>query len=132
MAIRDGYGGKVLAWRRANSIDASIRIEALKGALAKHGTRLLFDSDQLISGAWIDLLIDALLKTSMRVAVGRLSGSGDLSRTNASICTPLTKVQRQRPGSESRWLITTLNILTRPTKSCPLDAANASTTEPMS
>ena len=43
-------------------------VEALKEALAKHGTPEIFNSDQgsqFTSGAWIDVLTDAKIKISM-------------------------------------------------------------------
>ena len=43
-------------------------VEALKEALAKHGTPDIFNSDQgsqFTSGAWIDVLSDAKIKISM-------------------------------------------------------------------
>ena len=49
-------------------MDADFCVEALKEALAKHGTPEIFNSDQgsqFTSGAWIDVLTDAKLKISM-------------------------------------------------------------------
>jgi len=45
VAIMDWYGRKVLAWRLSNSMDADFCVEALKEALAKHGTPGIFNSD---------------------------------------------------------------------------------------
>lgn len=42
VAIMDWYSRKVLAWRLANSMDTAFCIEALKEALAKHGTAEIF------------------------------------------------------------------------------------------
>lgn len=47
-------------------------VEALKEALAKHGTPAIFNSDQgrqFTSGAWIDVLTDAKIKISMPLGV---------------------------------------------------------------
>ena len=71
VAIMDWYSRKVLAWRLSNSMDADFCVEALKEALAKHGTPEIFNSDQgsqFTSGAWIDVLIDAKIKISMPLA----------------------------------------------------------------
>jgi len=64
----DWHSRKVLAWRLSNSMDADFCVEALKEALAKHGTPEIFNTDQgsqFTSGAWIDVLIDAKIKISM-------------------------------------------------------------------
>lgn len=68
VAIMDWYIRKVLAWRLSNSMDGDSSVEALKVALAKHGTPEIFNSDQgsqFTSGAWIDVLIDAKVKISV-------------------------------------------------------------------
>ena len=67
VAIMDWHSRKVLAWRLSNSIDAEFCVEALKEALAKHGTPE-FNTDQdsqFTSGDWIDVLTDAKIKISM-------------------------------------------------------------------
>ena len=49
-------------------MDAEFCVEALKLALAKHGTPEIFNADQgsrFTSGDWIDLLMDAKVKISM-------------------------------------------------------------------
>lgn len=49
-------------------MDADFCVEALKEALAKHGTPEIFNTDQgsqFTSGAWIDVLVDADIKISM-------------------------------------------------------------------
>ena len=59
VAIMDWYSRKVLAWRLSNSMDADFCVEALKEALAKHGTPEIFNTDQgsqFTSGDWIDVL----------------------------------------------------------------------------
>ena len=66
--IMDRYGCKVLAWRPSDTMDAEFCIEALKEALAKHGTPEIFNTDQgsqFTSGAWIEVLTDAKIKISM-------------------------------------------------------------------
>ena len=68
VAIMDWYSRKVLAWRLSNSMDAEFCVEALKNALAKHGTPEIFNTDQgsqFTSGVWIDVLADAKVKISM-------------------------------------------------------------------
>ena len=68
VAIMDWYSRKVLAWRLSNSMDAEFCVEALKDALAKHGTPEIFNTDQgsqFTSGDWIDVLTDAKIKISM-------------------------------------------------------------------
>ncbi len=68
VAIMDWYSRKVLAWRLSNSMDADFCIEALKEALAKHGTPEIFNTDQgsqFTSRDWIDVLRDAKIKISM-------------------------------------------------------------------
>ena len=68
VAIMDWYSRKILAWRLSNSMDAEFCVEALKDALAKHGTPEIFNTDQgsqFTSGVWIDVLADAKVKISM-------------------------------------------------------------------
>ena len=68
VAIMEWYGHKVLAWRLFNTMDAELCIEALKEALAKHGTPEIFNTDQgsqFTSGDWIEVLTDAKIKISM-------------------------------------------------------------------
>ena len=68
VAIIDWYSRKVLAWRLSNTMDAVFCIEALKEALAKHGTPEIFNTDQgsqFTSGDWIEVLSDAKIKISM-------------------------------------------------------------------
>lgn len=54
LAIMDWHSRNLLAWRLSNSMDADFCIEALKEALAKHGTPEIFNSDQpsLKTTAW--------------------------------------------------------------------------------
>ncbi len=75
------HSRKVLAWRRSNTMDAEFCIEALKEALAKHGTPEIFNTpsrallgntlpgsgsgSQFTSGDWIEVLSDAKIKISM-------------------------------------------------------------------
>ena len=68
VAIMDWYSRKILAWRLSNTMDVDFCIEALKEALAKHGTPEIFNTDQgsqFTSGDWIDVLTDAKIKISM-------------------------------------------------------------------
>ena len=68
VAIMDWHSRKVLAWRLSNSMDTAFCVEALKEALAKHGTPELFNTDQgsqFTSGDWIDVLTEAKIKISM-------------------------------------------------------------------
>ena len=45
VAIMDWHSRKVLSWRLSNSMDADFCVEALKEALAKHGTPEIFNTD---------------------------------------------------------------------------------------
>jgi putative transposase len=45
VAIMDWHSRKVLAWRLSNSMDAAFCVEALKEALANHGTPEIFNTD---------------------------------------------------------------------------------------
>ena len=68
VAIMNWYIRKVLAWRLSNSMDADFCVEALKEAIAKHGTPKILNSDQgsqFTSGARIDVLPDAKIKISI-------------------------------------------------------------------
>lgn len=68
VAIMEWYRRKVLAWRLPNSMDAAFCVEALKEALANHGTPEIFDTDQgsqFTSSDWSDVLSDAKIKISM-------------------------------------------------------------------
>lgn len=68
VAIMDWHSRKVLSWRLSNSMDAGFCIEALKEALAKHGTPEIFNTDQgsqFTSGDWINVLTEAKVKISM-------------------------------------------------------------------
>ena len=68
VAIMDWYSRKVLAWRLSNTMDAEFCVEALKEALATHGTPEKFNTDQgsqFTSSDWIEVLMDAKIKISM-------------------------------------------------------------------
>ncbi len=68
VAIMDWYSRKVLSWRLSNSMDAVFCVEALKEALANHGTPEIFNTDQgsqFTSGDWIDVLAEAKVKIRM-------------------------------------------------------------------
>jgi len=68
VAIMDWHSRKVLAWRLSNSMDTAFCVEALKEALAKHGTPEIFNTDQgsqFTSGDWIDVLTEAKIEISM-------------------------------------------------------------------
>jgi len=81
VAIMNWYSRKVLAWRLSNSMDADFCVEALKEALAKHGTPEIFNTpshglqanhcramdqgSQFTSGGWMDVLSDSKIKISM-------------------------------------------------------------------
>ena len=81
----DWHSRKDLSWRLSNSMDAQCCVEALKEALAKHGTPEIFNTDQgrqLTSGAWIGVLMDAKAKigmplgTLLRNALTVIDGNG--------------------------------------------------------
>ena len=68
VAIMDWFSRKVLASRLSNSMDTAPCVEALKEALAKHGTPEIFNTDSHISGTsgdWINELTAAKIKTGM-------------------------------------------------------------------
>jgi putative transposase len=68
LAIMDWLCRKVLVWWLCNSMDAAFYVEALKGALAKHGTSDIFNTDQgsqFTSGDWSDVLPNSKIKISM-------------------------------------------------------------------
>ena len=68
VAIMDWLSRKVLVWWLCNSMDAAFYVEALKGALAKHGTPDIFNTDQgsqFTSGDWSDVLPVSKIKISM-------------------------------------------------------------------
>jgi transposase InsO family protein len=72
VAIMDWYSRKVLAWRLSNTMDAEFCVEALKDALANHGTPEIFNTDQgsqFTSSSWIEGLTDAKIKISMPLGV---------------------------------------------------------------
>jgi putative transposase len=46
VAIMDWHSRKVLAWRLSKTMDAEFCVEALKDALANHGTPEIFNTDQ--------------------------------------------------------------------------------------
>ncbi len=62
VAIMDCYSRKVLAWRLSHTMDAEFCVDALKEALATHGTLETFNTDQgsqFTSSDWIKVLTDA-------------------------------------------------------------------------
>ena len=68
VAIMDWYSRKVLAWRLANSLDASFCVEALEDALQRFGPPAVFNTDQgsqFTSQDFTQLLKDAGVKISM-------------------------------------------------------------------
>lgn len=68
VAIMDWYSRKVLSWRLSNSMDADFCIEALKEAMAKHGTPEIMNSDQgsqFTGFEWKNALTEAGVKISM-------------------------------------------------------------------
>ena len=68
VAIMDWYSRKVLSWRLSNSMEADFCVEALKEAIAWHGTPEIMNSDQgsqFTGFEWIQALKDAEVKISM-------------------------------------------------------------------
>ena len=68
VAIMDWHSRKVLSWRLSNSMDADFCVEALKEALAKHGTPEIFNTDQgsqFTSSAFTGVLSSNDIKISM-------------------------------------------------------------------
>jgi putative transposase len=139
VAIMDWYSRKVLAWRLSNSMDAAFCVEALKEALANHGTPEIFNTDQgsqFTSGDWIDVLTDAKTKISMD-GKGRWIDNRMIERLRRSLKYECVYLHAFETGSEAKagigkWLAyynverphSTHGILTP-------DEAYASKTEPM-
>ena len=46
VAVMDWHSRKVLSWRVSNTMDVSFCVEALEEAIAKHGRREIFNTDQ--------------------------------------------------------------------------------------
>ncbi len=68
VAIMNGYSRQVLAWRVSNSLDTDFCVEALKGAIQKHGTPEIFNTDQgaqFTSLEFINLLKQNDIRISM-------------------------------------------------------------------
>ena len=68
VAIMDWFSRKVLSWRLSNSMEADFCVEALKEAIAWHGTPEIMNSDQgsqFTGFEWIQALKDADVKISM-------------------------------------------------------------------
>ena len=68
VAIMDWYSRKVLSWRLSNSMEADFCVEALKEAIAWHGTPEIMNSDQgsqFTGFEWIQALKNADVKISM-------------------------------------------------------------------
>ncbi|MGB7205502.1 MAG: IS3 family transposase [Anderseniella sp.] len=139
VAIMDWFSRKVLAWRLSNSMDAAFCVEAVKEALAKHGTPDIFNTDQgsqFTSGDWIDVLTDAKIKISMD-GKGAWRDNRMIERLWRSLKYECVYLHAFETGSEmragiSKWLTyynaerphSTHGILTP-------DEAYASKTEPM-
>lgn len=67
-AVLDWHSRKVLSWRLSNSMDASFCLEALREALASHGTPEIMNTDQgsqFTSDAFLELLTDHGIRISM-------------------------------------------------------------------
>ena len=108
-------------------MDAESCVEALKDALAKHGTPEIFNIDQgsqFTSGDWIDVLTDAKIKISMdgkecwidNWMIERLWRS---LKYECVYCMPSRRAQRPSPASVNGWFITMSKGPTRHTVSCP-------------
>ncbi|MDC7243780.1 MAG: IS3 family transposase [Sphaerochaetaceae bacterium] len=68
VAIMDVYSRKVLSWKISTTLDADFCIEALKEALALHGTPAIFNTDQgcqFTSYGFIKVLKDHHIQVSM-------------------------------------------------------------------
>ncbi len=139
VAIMDWYSRKVLAWRLSNSMDAAFCVEALKEALANHGTPEIFNSDQgsqFTSSDWIDVLSDARIKISMD-GKGAWRDNRMIERLWRSLKYECVYLHAFETGSEmragiSKWL--TYYNSERPPSThgiLPPDEAYASKTEPM-
>lgn len=68
VAIMDWASRKVLSWRLSNTMDSDFCVEALKEALARHGTPEIFNTDQgsqFTSDAFTHVLKEAGVRISM-------------------------------------------------------------------
>jgi len=84
----DWYSRKVLAWRLSNSMDADFYVEALKEALAKHGTPEVFNSDQgsqFTSGVWIHVLTDGCKDQDQHRWKRRMARQPDVRKAVAAV-----------------------------------------------
>lgn len=98
VAIMDWHSRKVLSWRLSNSMDAGFCIDALKDALAKHGTPEIFNTDQgsqFTSGDWIDVLTEAKIKISM-------DGKGAWRDNRKAVA--VIEVRMHLPACFRKWL----------------------------
>lgn len=68
MAIIDWATRKVLSWRLSNTMHANFCVDALNGAIAKHGPPEIMNTDQgsqFKGSAWITTLTEAGVRISM-------------------------------------------------------------------
>jgi putative transposase len=139
VAIMDWHSRKVLAWRLSNSMDAAFWVEALKEALANHGTPEIFNTDQesqFTSGDWIDVLSDAKIKIIMD-GKGAWCENRMIERLWRSLKYECVYLHAFEKGSEAKagigkWLV--YYSVERPHSThgiLPPDEAYASKTKPM-
>ena len=101
------HNRKVLAWWLSNSMDAEFCVEALKEALAKHGTPETFNTDQgsqFTSGDWVNVLTDAKIKISMD-SKGRWNDNRMLERLWRSLKYECVYLHAFEKGSEAKACI---------------------------
>jgi putative transposase len=104
VAIMDWYSRKVLSWRLSNTLDADFCSEALKEALATHGTPLIFNTDQgsqFTSFEFTQVLKDAKVRISMD-SKGRWMDNVMIERLWRSLKYECVYLHAFETGSEAR------------------------------
>ena len=121
-AVLDWHSRKVMAWRLSNSMDASFCLEALREALATHGTPGIMNTDQgtslpvrpssrcsptTASGSrWTD--------AGARWTTSSSSGSGAPSNTRRSTAANMNRCGTCAPASRITSSSTIIGVLTAP------------------
>jgi len=104
VAIMDWFSRKVLSWRLSNSMEADFCVEALKEAIAWHGTPEIMNSDQgsqFTGFEWIQALKDADVKISMD-SKGRWIDNRMIERLWRSLKYECIYLNAFETGSETR------------------------------
>lgn len=104
IAVMDWYSRKVLSWRLSNTLDADFCCEALKEALATHGTPVIFNTDQgsqFTSFEFTQVLKDANVRISMD-SKGRWMDNVMIERLWRSLKYECVYLHAFETGSEAR------------------------------